>query len=370
MKDLGVAKKILRVELLRDSKKGILKLSQHNYIRKVLERFEMVDSKPVQTPLSAHFRLFCHQCPRTEEEKAEMSTIPDSSDVGCLMYAMVLTRPDISYAVSVVSRSTEVNVEGYMDADYTGDLNKRRSLTGYLFTLSNCTINWKASLQSVVALSTTEADYTAAAEAFKEAIWLRGMVTELGYEQKQVVVYCDSQSTICLSNNQVHHEKTKHIDIKLHFVRLEVSRGVVKLMKIHTENNIANMLTNAVENVKVVKLKSELGDLYDMSIVCQKEQRHVKYLRSEKLYDTNAMSAGCITREAAGSYLARKPRSVSWLLGVLLDGSEGSIKGEGGFGSVYKGVLPDNAQVAVKKPKEADKVRMHQELQKEMSIVS
>ena len=70
MKDLEAAKKILGVELLRDSKNGILKLSQHCYIKKVLERFEMVDSKPVQTPLSAHFRLSCNQCPRTEDEKA------------------------------------------------------------------------------------------------------------------------------------------------------------------------------------------------------------------------------------------------------------------------------------------------------------
>ena len=170
-----------------------------------------------------------------------MNTTPYSSVVGCLMYAMVLTRPDISYAVSVVSkymanpgkehwralkwilrylsgtvdygliygtkRGTEVNVEGYVDADFAGDLDKRRSLTGYLFTLGCCTINWKASLQSVVALSTTEAEYTAAAEVFKETIWLRGMVTELGYEQKHMAVHCDSQSAICLSKNQVHHKK-------------------------------------------------------------------------------------------------------------------------------------------------------------------
>ena len=77
------------------------------------------------------------------------------------------------------------------------------------------------------------------------------MVTELGYEQKQVVVHCDSQSAICLSKNQVHHEKTKHIDIKLHFVRLEMSRGVVKLLKIYTDNNIVDMLTKAIPVAKL-----------------------------------------------------------------------------------------------------------------------
>ncbi|KAH9648835.1 hypothetical protein KPL70_025759 [Citrus sinensis] len=284
MKDLGEAKKILGVELIRDRRNGTLILSQQNYIRKVLERFEMGKAKPVQTPLPAHFRLSSQQCPKTDVERSEASSIPYSSAVGCLMYAMVLTRPDLSYAVSVVSRymtnpgnehwravmwilrylngtisygliygtdgRKEVNVEGFVDSNYAGDLDKRRSLTRYLFRLSGCTISWKASLQNVVALSTTEAEYTTAADAIKEAIWLKGMVTDLGYEQRQITVHCDSQSAICLSKNQIHHEKTKHIDIKLHFVRLEVSKGVVKLVKIHTDDNVADMLTKALPGAK------------------------------------------------------------------------------------------------------------------------
>ncbi|KAH9779667.1 hypothetical protein KPL71_007786 [Citrus sinensis] len=214
MKDLGEAKKILGVELIRDRRNGTLILSQQNYIRKVLERFEMGKAKPVQTPLPAHFRLSSQQCPKTDVRRSEASSILYSSAVGCLMYAMVLTRPDLSYAVSVVSiymanpgkehwkaviwilrylngtinygliygtdERKEVNVEGFVDSDYAGDLDKRRSLTGYLFRLSGCTISWKASLQNVVALSTTEAEYTAAADAIKEAIWLKGMVTDRG----------------------------------------------------------------------------------------------------------------------------------------------------------------------------------------------
>lgn len=223
-----------------------------------------------------------------------MSSIPYSSDVGCLMYTMVLTRLNISYVVSVMSRymanpskehwraviwilryrngtvgyglvykakrGTEVNVESCVNVNYVGDLDKRRSLTGYLFTLNHCTINWKASLQSVVALSTTNVEYiVAAAEAIKKAIWLRGMVTELGYKQKQVVVHCDSQSAICLRKNQVHHEKTKHIDIKLHFVRLEMLRAVVKLVKIHIDVNIADMLTKVVLIAKLEFCMNSVG---------------------------------------------------------------------------------------------------------------
>lgn len=102
----------------------------------------------------------------------------------------------------------------------------------------------------MVALSTTEAEFIAAAEAFQKAIWLKGMVFELGANQEVVVVYCDSQSAIHLSKNQIHHERTKHIDVKLHFVRLEVSRGGVKLLKIHTEKNPADMLTKDVPSAK------------------------------------------------------------------------------------------------------------------------
>lgn len=105
-------------------------------------------------------------------------------------------------------------------------------------------------MKNVVALSIIEAEYTAAAEAVKESIWLRGMVTELGFKQEQVLVHCDNHSAICLSKNQVHHERTKHIDIKLHFLRLEVSKGVVKLEKIHTDDNLADFLTKAVPGAK------------------------------------------------------------------------------------------------------------------------
>ena len=182
MKDLGAAKKILGVQLKRDRKNGILSLTQHKYIKKVLEKFNMDICKPVQTPLPSHFRLSCQQCPNSDAEKAEMNKFPYSSVVGCLMYAMVLTRPDLSHshAVSVVSRYmanpgkdhwravvwilrylagttgygliygaekyVEVSMEGYVDANYAGDLDKRRSLTGFLFMLNGCTINWKASL--------------------------------------------------------------------------------------------------------------------------------------------------------------------------------------------------------------------------------
>uniref|UniRef100_A0A2N9FHB7 CCHC-type domain-containing protein n=1 Tax=Fagus sylvatica TaxID=28930 RepID=A0A2N9FHB7_FAGSY len=165
MKDLGAAKKILGMEIRRDRETRKLWLSQKNYIRKVLEKFSMLDAKPVSTPLANHFRLSGSQCPKNEEEIENMSKVPYASAVGCLMYAMVCTRPDLG------------------SCNYAGEVDDRRSTTGYVFTLSGGPICWKSTLQSIVAMSTTEAEYMAVAEAAKEALWLKGLVKELGLNQ-------------------------------------------------------------------------------------------------------------------------------------------------------------------------------------------
>ena len=192
------------MNIIRNKSKKSLFLTQQSYIQKVLVRFGMNDAKQVQKPLASHFKLSTAQCPQTEAEQQKMACIPYSSAVGSLMYAKVLTRLDISHAVSLVSRfmanprykhwravqwimrylkrTLEVGLVyseegknghtliGYVNADFAGDLDKRRSQIWYSFTLEGCTVSWKTTLQNVVALSTIEAEYTVAAEAFKEAI--------------------------------------------------------------------------------------------------------------------------------------------------------------------------------------------------------
>uniref|UniRef100_A0A2N9HJ76 Integrase catalytic domain-containing protein n=1 Tax=Fagus sylvatica TaxID=28930 RepID=A0A2N9HJ76_FAGSY len=283
MKDLGAAKKILGMEIHRDRGARKLWLSQKNYIRKVLEKFSMLDAKPVSTPLANHFRLSGSQCPKNEEEIENMSKVPYASAVGCLMYAMVCTRPDLAHAVSTVSRymanpgrehwnavkwifrylkgtaehgilfsrqSGTNSVVGYVDADYAGEVDDRRSTTGYVFTLSGGPICWKSTLQSIVAMSTTEAEYMAVAEAAKEALWLKGLVKELGLNQGGVQMHCDSQSAIYLAKNQVYHARTKHIDVRFHKIRELIVTGDIVLEKVHTSENAADMLTKPVTTTK------------------------------------------------------------------------------------------------------------------------
>ncbi|KAL0460800.1 UNVERIFIED_CONTAM: Retrovirus-related Pol polyprotein from transposon TNT 1-94 [Sesamum latifolium] len=248
MKDLGAATKILGMEIHRDRGSRKLWLSQRGYVEKVLDRFGMSKAKPVSTPLANHFKLSLEQCPKKDREIEDMAKVPYASAVGCLMYAMVCTRPDLAHAVSQVCKYMSKNqndslVVGYVDSDYAGDLDDRRSTTGYVFTLGGGSICWKSTVQSIVALSTIEAEYMAVAEAAKEALWLNGLVKELGVEQGGVQLHCDSQSAIYLAKNQVYHARTKHIDVRYHKIKELIASGEIILLKVHTSENAADMLT-------------------------------------------------------------------------------------------------------------------------------
>uniref|UniRef100_A0A3Q7EZJ0 Reverse transcriptase Ty1/copia-type domain-containing protein n=1 Tax=Solanum lycopersicum TaxID=4081 RepID=A0A3Q7EZJ0_SOLLC len=143
MKDLGAARKSLGMEIIRDRERRKLFLSQRSYIQKVLARFGMSSSKPIDTPSAANIHLTAMFAPQSEEEKEYMSR--------CL-------------------------VTGYSDSDYAGDVDTRRSMTGYVFTLGGSVVSWKATLQPTVTLSTTEAEYMVLTEAAKEGIWLKGLL--------------------------------------------------------------------------------------------------------------------------------------------------------------------------------------------------
>ena len=194
MKDLGCAKRILGIDIVRDRAFKRLWLLQSDYLARMLKKYQMNNSKGVSTPLSQQFKLSADQGPKTEQEKKEMEMIPYSNIVGSLMYTMVCTRPDMAQAMSVVSRymsnpgrshwqavkwlmrytkgSQGVGIMyggvceeasdplvGFCDSDYAANLDNRKSQSEYILTLFGSAISWKSSMQSVVALSTTEAEY-------------------------------------------------------------------------------------------------------------------------------------------------------------------------------------------------------------------
>nr|GEV80080.1 hypothetical protein [Tanacetum cinerariifolium] len=156
-------------------------------------------------------------------------------------------------------RNSGEGLVGYVDSDYAGDLDKRRSLTGYVFTIGGCAVSWKASLQTIVALSTTEAEYMAISEAFKEAIWLRNLYGELCGDTSSTKIFCDSQSAIYLTKDQMFHERTKHIDVRYHFIRGVITQGDIQVQKISTHDNPTYMMTKPVPSTKFALCSSLVG---------------------------------------------------------------------------------------------------------------
>nr|GEW89913.1 retrovirus-related Pol polyprotein from transposon TNT 1-94 [Tanacetum cinerariifolium]GEW89916.1 retrovirus-related Pol polyprotein from transposon TNT 1-94 [Tanacetum cinerariifolium] len=280
MKELEEAKKILGMEIVRDRSHKILRVSQSGYVYKILNNFKIYNRKSVKMPLGGQFKLSLKDSPVRDCDVKRMSKVPYANAVGSLMYLMVCTRPDIAYAVSVVSRylanpgknhweavkwilkyfwgtanvglmygtnpGNHVDVTGFVDSDYAKDPDKGRFITGYAFLVQGCVVSWKATLQHVVALSTTEAEYMALTEAMKEAIWLRGLLEKLGVELNTVAVNCDNQDAIHLLRNHVFHERTKHINVRCHFIIEVLESKTVKVLKVGTKHNDADALMKVV----------------------------------------------------------------------------------------------------------------------------
>jgi hypothetical protein len=224
-----------------------------------------------------------------------MSRVPYESDVGSLMYAMDCTRLDIAHAVGFLSMYMSklgkdhwkivkrvfrylcgttsyglcyegrlgldrvVDIHGFVDADWPGDLDHRRSTSGYVFNLFGGTISWMRKRQAIVALSTTGDEYIAATHASKEEVWLQRLCSGIELEQKVVRIDGDSQSAILLAKNLAYHSKTNHIDIQYHFVRDMIEENKVSLMKVDTLKNVADSLTKSVSIDKFSSCRGSMG---------------------------------------------------------------------------------------------------------------
>ncbi|KAK9734241.1 hypothetical protein RND81_04G125600 [Saponaria officinalis] len=157
---------------------------------------------------------------------------------------------------------------GFTDSDYAGDLNDRRSTSGFTFMLGFGAVSWASKKQPVVALSTTEAEYIAAALCACQCIWLRRVLKHIEVEENnETMIMCDNNSTIQLSKNPVFHGKSKHIDVKFHFLRDLVNDGILTLSYCNSENQIADIMTKPLKLEQFEKLRGMLGvtDVADIS---------------------------------------------------------------------------------------------------------
>ena len=280
MKDLGEASYVLGIKIIRDRKKKLLALSQASYIDKVLSRYSMQNSKKGNLPSRHGIHLSKEQCPKTPQQEEDMRRYPYASAVGSLMYAMLCTRPDICYAVGVVSRyqsnpgldhwvavkcilkylrrtrnymlvysGEDLSLTGYTDSDFQSDRDSRRSTSGSVFTLNGGAVVWRSIKQKCVADSTMEAEYVAACEAAKEATWLRKFLTDLEVVpdmDKPIKLYCDNSGAVANSKEPRSHKSAKHIERKYHLIRDIVDRGDVAVLKIASEDNLADPFTKTL----------------------------------------------------------------------------------------------------------------------------
>ena len=273
VRDLGEAKYFLGMSLDRDRQAKTLKMRQERLSTELVNRYGMKESKTKSVPMSTSTKLE----PATEDNLLDREAYPYSELVGSLLYLSVCTRPDISQAVGVLARymakpsmehwtaakgvlryiagtlkhgicfgGSSTTVEGYCDADYASDLQTRRSTTGFVYILGGGAISWGSRLQPTVAASTSEAEYMAAAQAVKEALWLRTLLCSFGIKVGAMKIYCDSQGAIKLLKHPIASIRSKHIDIIHHFARERVYRKEVTFEYISTEEMVADCLTKAL----------------------------------------------------------------------------------------------------------------------------
>jgi hypothetical protein len=284
LKDMGELRYFLGIEVKRCRTTRRLFLSQRKYTGDILERFGMMDCKPVFTPMNPGEPLSAQQSPQTAAERDEMESYPYRAVVGSLMYLMVTTRPDLAYAVSMVSRymdnpgmahwraakwilrylkgtqdycltftgSDPEALYGYSDSDWAGDLDERKSTYGFIFFLAGNAVMWASKRQKSVALSSTEAEFIGASEATRELLWLRKVAKALGVHQDTpLILHEDNQGAISLAKEESHKRRTKHLDVRYHFVRQCVQSGLVQLVYCRTEEMVADFLTKAVSRTVI-----------------------------------------------------------------------------------------------------------------------
>ncbi|GJR58825.1 putative ribonuclease H-like domain-containing protein [Tanacetum coccineum] len=252
---------------VKQNKAGIF-ISQDKYVAEILKKFDLVNVKTAITPMETKVAL------TKDEEVVDVDVHLYRSMIGSLMY-LTASRPDIMYAVCVCSRfqvtpktshlnavkrifkylkgkphlglwyprESPFDLEAFSDSDYGGSNLDRKSTTGGCQFLGQRLISWQCKKQTIVATSTTEAEYVAAANCCGQVLWVQNQLLDYGFNFMNTKIHIDNESTICIVKNPVYHSKTKHIEIRHHFIRDCYEKKLISVEKIHTDLNVADLLT-------------------------------------------------------------------------------------------------------------------------------
>jgi hypothetical protein len=282
IKDLGPVKCYLGMRINVDKQNNVITVDQQKYIEQILSKFQMSNCKDIDTPIECKLKI-------DKSEKCDPN-IPYQRLIGSLMYLAILTRPDISFAVSYLSQfnnaynethwnyairvlkylqktkmyhlkysNEDVELVGFADADWASDMLDRKSYTGFCFVMSGSVISWQSRKQRTVALSSTEAEYMALSEASREVVYLRNLIYELTGKLNTITLNCDNQSALKLATSHQSHNRSKHIDVRYHFVRDLIKNKTIEMKYLSTNEMPADLLTKGLLCVKHYKFMEKLG---------------------------------------------------------------------------------------------------------------
>ncbi|GKA58142.1 putative ribonuclease H-like domain-containing protein [Tanacetum coccineum] len=256
---------------VKQSQEGIF-ISQDKYVAEILKKFDFVSVKSAVTPMETKAPL------AQDEGGPDVDLHLYRSMIGCLMY-LTPSRPDIMYAVCACSRfqvtlkvshlyavkrifkyikgkpklglwypgESPLDLVAFSDSDYAAANLDKKSTTGGCQFLGRRLISWQCKKQTIVATSTTEAEYLAATSCCGQVLWLQNQLLDYGFNFMNTIIHIDNQSTICIIKNPVYHSKTKHIEIRHHFIRDCYEKKLIQVQKIHTDLNVADLLTKAFD---------------------------------------------------------------------------------------------------------------------------
>ncbi|GJS06528.1 retrotransposon protein, putative, ty1-copia subclass [Tanacetum coccineum] len=296
MKDLGEAAYSLRIKIYQDRSKQLIGLCQIAYIEKILKRYFMENSNRRTIPMQEKLKLSKSQGALTPAKKQRMQNIPNASAVGSIMYAVRCTRPDVAFAQNMTSRlqqnpselhwttvknilkylrntkdmfifyrgdtKRELKVSCYTDAGYLTDVDDIKSQTGYLFILNGGAVDWESTKQSIFATSSTDAEYIAAFDASKEAVWIQKFISRLGVVptiKEPISMYYDNIGAIAIAKDHGITKGARHFRAKDYYLRETIEIGDVRIEKVDTDDNLADPFTKALAFPKHSELTNKIG---------------------------------------------------------------------------------------------------------------
>lgn len=278
MKDLGDVKNFLGLEISRNLERGTIELSQQSYVDKILDTFGMKDCRAASTPMDLN-------CKWVRSEKC--TDKPFKELLGCLQYLTLMSRPDITIAVSILSQfqsmpgdehwvglkrilrylhgtktyrlvysreKDDEPLKGYADADFANDIEERKSNSGNVFLVYGNIVSWKSKRQQIVTLSSTEAELVSLCEAGKEGVWISNLLQEVGISSIPFTIYEDNIPCIRISEEPREHQRTKHIDVRYMYVRNLIHEKKIVLEYIRSEDQIADMFTKPLMKSRFNKM--------------------------------------------------------------------------------------------------------------------